>query len=649
MKVTVAVLSCGNCGADVPITSPGTVTVTCSHCGSLCLRRDVDLEAIGQVALPTPLLSRFELGSEGRFENRPFVVRGQIQLDHDTGLWNEWVAEADEGWLWIAEAQGELHVYEEVTGVRAPGRENLPDADPDSGAFIPPRGNERWAAGDRVDLGPGDDWTIREIGRGTVVTFRGELPVRMKPGDRTTYVDLVRGAGEVATLDFTRPGDAEVLLGRFVGTDELHLDPGTAPDYEPARIRSEEVRCPNCGGTIEVQDAERAISLGCQHCGSLLQRENQAAAYAAVRGEERMKARPSIPIGAVGDMGGEELTVLGFLERSVTSDGIRYPWREYLTRSAEGRYRWLIESDGHWTLAHPVPATKLRKGKKVDVGGGRTRSFSSGEAVVDEVLGEFYWKVRVGERVHTRDFVDTALGRMASFESSPLEASASLARHVEPGEVEDAFPTAKLPRRVGVGPVQPNPHSPRSTWKVFALLFVLLTGSCVATRVGAANEVVHQSSFDAVASAPDTEEVDFSEPFEIRADGKNVRITLRAPTLDGGYLAFLGALINEDTGEVRDFQSAAQYYSGVSGGERWSEGNRRGRVLIGPIPSGRYRLRIATRPYDRAVSVPYQVEVKSDVPRSLWFVLALIALLPFPFIVAARAGAFEARRWANSD
>ncbi|MEM9379481.1 MAG: hypothetical protein AAGB93_05970 [Planctomycetota bacterium] len=69
MKVSapLQILRCGNCGADVPITSPGTYVVTCEHCGTLSRRTDVELETIGEVALPAPLASLFQIGTEGSF------------------------------------------------------------------------------------------------------------------------------------------------------------------------------------------------------------------------------------------------------------------------------------------------------------------------------------------------------------------------------------------------------------------------------------------------------------------------------------------------------------------------------------------------------------------------------------------------------
>ena len=631
MTPPLVVLSCGNCGADVPITSPATVTVTCGHCGTLSHRSDVDLESIGEVACPAPLTSRFEIGTEGRLEGRAFVVRGQIQLDHGAGLWNEWAAESDEGWIWLAEAQGEIQMFEEVADTVIP-------------AFDP-----SLVAGDHVQVGDGRPWTLRERGEGTVMTFKGEFPIRMTPGTRTKYVDLVRGASEVATLDFTRSGTPEFLRGRLVQPSELHINPSTAPDYTPSRLESIDVRCPNCGGTIEVQDSERALGLGCQHCGTLLERANQLEAFSAVEGEAKIRSIPAIPIGAVGVVQGEEITVLGFLERSVTSEGVRYPWHEYLGRNSQGQYRWLVESNGHWTFARPVVRTQLEAdGAHLEIAGNRARMASSSAATVDAVLGEFYWQVRVGDTVQTRDYIAPSIGRIASIESTADEIAATLGRHVDRDELEGAFPGANLPEAHGVGLVQPNPHSFGDAWKVFVLFVLALSASCVATQLTSANDVVYSGKFGPVANAGGLQTVDFTEPFDVRANGKNVRISLSGKTIDNGYLAFDCALVHEDSGEVRTFTAAVQRYSGVSGGEKWSEGRRRSRTHIGPVPRGSYRLRIAATPYDRAASTTYEVEVRSDVPRGVWYFLALLLLVPIPAFVLLRHAGFETRRWADA-
>ena len=652
------VMDCGNCGADVPITSPATVTVACEHCGTLLLRGDVDLEAIGEVALATPLVSNFEIGTEGYFDRRRFVVRGQLQLDHGAGLWNEWAAETDEGWIWIAEAQGEIQVYEEVDLGKVdlgkdelPSRDNLPAVDPDTGDMLPPRrGKDRsWDAGTSVQIGS-ERWTIVELGRGHVVACRGEFPIRIQVGVRTTYADLALGGAKVATLDFTRPGPPEFLSGLRVDLSSLQLDPSTLPDHRPDQVKSVAVKCSECGGTIEVQDATRAITLGCAHCGAVLSRARQTEAYHAVEGEKKIRNKPAIPIGSRGTLYGEEVVVLGFMRRGVLADGQLWPWHEYLLRASDGSYRWLVESDGHWTLASSTsPAAVQRKGSKMSYAGQDFRHFSGGKAVVDTVLGEFYWQGKSGDSARTDDYVNTRTSTLISLEAEPFATAVSRARHVDRKDIEGVFPGAKLPRPKGVGIVQPNPVQAAGVWKACFALVLLFFGSCVAVRVHHANEIVFSSDFGPSESIVDTEKIEFSEPFVIERESANLKISLAVPSINQGYLAVLGALVNEDSGEVFTFTTAAQHYSGSSGGERWSEGNRKGSTLIGRVPRGRYRMRVASRPYDAGTNQAFQITAKSQVPRLLWFFLGLLALLVYPIVQTIRAGAFEGRRWSNSD
>lgn len=648
------ILRCENCGGDVPITSPATISVTCPHCDTLSLRADVDLETIGRVALPAPLRSAFRIGTEGRFDGKPFVVRGQIQLDHGAGLWNEWAAETDDGWIWIAEAQGEIQVYREVPvdADDVPTREMLPDTDPETGDFVSVDQGHRgstWRAGDWIAV-DGHRWRIKEIGRGRVVTFRGEAPVRMNPGTRTTYLDLTRGAVQVATLDFTRPTTAEFLSGRTVDLSDLTLDPTTQPDDLRAVLESERVRCTSCGGTIEVQDPERALTLGCVHCGTMLQRGSHLDAYHAVEVEEKIRTVPSLPIGATARLRDEVVTVLGYLRRGVFDGGRFWPWSEYLLRTDSGRYRWLVESDGHWILASPVAPTRVQqKGRVMRLGGVEARAFSTGHAVVDTVLGEFYWQVARGESVDATDYVHPPSGHMVSVERSPFEFSTSVGRHIDRDEIAEAFPDARLPVASGVGAVQPSPYEPIRVWRAFAVMMILLTVSCVAVRATRANEVVHDAGYGPTPATSNEENVQFSEPFTIEEDGANLQVRLAASTVDQGYVDVLGALVNESSGAVTTFTVAAQRYSGYSGGESWTEGNRRGSVLLGDVPAGDYRLRIASRGYDRGVNTPFQLTLRSEVPRKLWFVLAAIALAVYPIVVAIKAAAFETKRWSKSD
>ena len=63
-------------------------------------------------------------------------------------------------------------------------------------------------------------------------------------------------------------------------------------------------------------------------------------------------------VGATGSFEGTTLTVIGFLVRSVTWEGERFAWSEYLLYQPRLGFRWLVEGDGHWSYVRPVAAAE---------------------------------------------------------------------------------------------------------------------------------------------------------------------------------------------------------------------------------------------------------------------------------------------------
>ena len=621
-------LRCGNCGADVTFSSPGALVVVCPHCEWASYRTDVDLEAMGKVAQPTPIASQFQLGTSGELNGLPFDVRGQLQLDHGAGLWNEWACEdADGEWLWIAEAQGELLVFREAD---APDEKSVPE----HGQLSP---------GKKVKFHD-STWFVNEVGEGEVVAAAGEHPIRIAVGERTSYVDLQSGERRIATLDYTREGPPEYLLGERVELEELGLDPVTQPDHRPEAITSKLIDCANCGGGIELQDPEHALRVGCPSCGTLLEPGSKEV---RVIGEaQELQARPAIPLGTRGQLDGEAVQVLGFMERRVKADGRWWPWREYLLRTPRGAYRWLVEDSGHWLYATPVPYATASAGSYE---GRKFKHFTSGTAEVHYVVGEFYWDVRAGDKVETRDY--TAPPRTLSVESTPLELSASVGRHLPTDELEASFDAdLDLPRQEGVGIATPNTGRPGVDWKLYGALLLALVALRIVFGVSQQNRVVHEGEYGPTPAVQDqVSDGHFSDEFELTADPGNVRVRIEVPGLEQGWVGVYGALVNLDSGEVITFETSAQRYSGTDGGERWTEGNRRGTAMLGSVPAGTYRLRIASTGWDTGCGRSFSVQVKSQVPRVLWLLLAILLPLAFPLIATLRWALFERQRWANSD
>jgi hypothetical protein len=168
------------------------------------VRHDVDLDAIGEKSDLPPDSSPIQLGTEGRFDDRPFTVIGRIVYEHDDGGWNEWHLAFPNGSSgWLSDAQAEYAVSTLVTPPRP-----LPSA---------------------ADLKVGYCYPISDrslqvttLTRARYAGVDGELPFEYWGKETVLFADLRGFDSSFATIDYS---DETPLLfvGRFVEYDELAL------------------------------------------------------------------------------------------------------------------------------------------------------------------------------------------------------------------------------------------------------------------------------------------------------------------------------------------------------------------------------------------------------------------------------------------
>ena len=73
--------------------------------------------------------------------------------------------------------------------------------------------------------------------------------------------------------------------------------------------------------------------------------------------------QPTVPLGTVGELKEGKSTVIGFVARSVTFDRA-YFWFEYLLYNPRIGFRWLVQSDDHWSYVKSVPPGEVSEGFK---------------------------------------------------------------------------------------------------------------------------------------------------------------------------------------------------------------------------------------------------------------------------------------------
>ncbi|WP_243383005.1 DUF4178 domain-containing protein [Geothrix alkalitolerans] len=662
--------SCPSCGAPLSF-RPGTMVAVCSYCKALAARRDRDPELIGKVADLVDTGSPLGLGATGRHAGRSFTLAGRVQLKHPLGgVWDEWYLALDDGrWGWLAEAQG--HFY--LTFTQAP-----------HGALPAPADLQ---PGGLADLGPDGLWTVDEVSEAAFHSAEGEIPWAVEPGATYRYADLSGRNGAFATLDY---GEEPPLffLGREVSLAELGIQGGTR---KPPKVGTQALNCPKCGGALALRAPDQTQRVGCPSCGSLLSAENGKLAF--LKSLQQSRQDVVIPLGAEGNLRGQPVTCIGQLRRSCAIEGTTYPWNEYLLLDDRHGFQWLVQSEGHWSLAVAVAPGEIpqaRDGQKNLFAQGRTwRRFQDVEAIVEGVWGEFYWQVEQGERVEVAEFVappQSLTRERQTHKGGGGEVNWSLSTYLAPAEVWSAFKLQGAPPEpIGIASFQPNPHkaalAKSALWLVGALGLLLLL--VMAESITHRNEELFHRQLDlydlariqtgapgaagpgipvrrpptpAVPMAPTTpatpaepqEPVFFSDPIEIKDGHQNLAVTLNAP-VNNSWVGVEGALVSETTGVAELFLVESSWYHGVDGGESWSEGGRADTVFLSAVPPGSYVLRLAPQ-WDGKVPPVRLIDVKlrQGVMRWLYPGLALLAILLVPLLMVFRLVAFESRRWQES-
>jgi hypothetical protein len=603
----------------------------CDHCGAALARKGADLASYGKVAELIPTPSVLALGVRGGYAGAPpFELIGRLQLDHGAGTWDEWLmAFGSVQWAWLAEAQGRFYYM---------GQAPLPP--------VPEFGDLR--VGQTIDLGAPGTFVVTEVRTGRFVTAQGELPFDVAPGTPLRYADLSGPGDQLATLDYGTADRAEALyVGREVTLDEMGVRGLPSEEERNKAAAAQSLACPKCGGPLEIRAPDRTQRVACPWCGSLLDAKRDLAVLQAL---SAVPVQPLIPLGSKGTLDGVEWSLIGFMERSVTIEGVRYPWHEYLLYQPRHGFRWLVESSGHWSfVAAANPGDVTGEGLRRSYEGRTYKHFQSARARVDAVVGEFYWAVAVGDEVETADYVGPP--HMLSLEQTGEEINWSHGTYRTGREIWEAFRVpGGPPRPEGIAPHQPSPFAGRvkEIWSATLLGLGVLWILYIGFLILGGREVLRQSvSLPARAAPGAPEAVLVSEPFEIPRSG-NVQVKVNAP-VSNSWLYLDGALINEETGAVDEFDLEVSYYFGSDSDGSWSEGGPRGLAYVGHLPPGRYVLRLA--PQWEAGKMPsgYEVAVRSRVPRFYQVLLAALALLLWPALLAWRAFRFEMQRWAESD
>ncbi len=385
--------------------------------------------------------------------------------------------------------------------------------------------------------------------------------------------------------------------------------------------------CPNCGGSVAIRAAGVTVSAICASCGATLDVAN---------GELRMIAdavartkQPTIPIGARGSLVGAQWEAIGHQERSNPAEG--WTWEEYLLFNPFLGFRFLVHDEADWTLYAMLRRDVAVGDSGADAGDGRTYApLSQGRVRTDYVMGEFYWRVRVGDEVDMAEFA--ASPYLLSREGNAQEVIWSRGVQLPAGPVRAAFGLTEA--------AAPATQLDRAAMQRAVTSLVLATALVAFVALWL---------LDGIPFGIDRNAQLFTQSFSVAAADKARPVTTQSFTVPDArgdlQIEAASAVSNSwvelgvtlvDEAANRSFPShiLVEYYYGTDSDGAWDEGARQGAALFANVPPGSYRLVIE---YDAGAfanphpaPVGFTLTVRRHVRSAATFYLACVLLLAYP-------------------
>ena len=352
--------------------------------------------------------------------------------------------------------------------------------------------------------------------------------------------------------------------------------------------------CPSCGAPIEVRAAGFTVTIVCGNCGSTLDATDPA--LGLIEKSARALNRPAIALGTRGRLEGVDWDVIGYLERS--GDGAQ--WQEYLLFNPYHGYRFLIDDGSRFRFGTMLDRLPAVVGRTATLDGIAFDGGDPYEARVDFVVGEFYWRVTVGETVTASEYGGG--GRYLSREENDREVSWTRIDRLPPGVAETAF---GLPPRDTSDDATDHGGSPHRRalleslyvggLAIVLLFIVMLAGP--APRLALSGALIVEPGGKPVTQV--------FGPFALDRGTSAVGITASA-SVDNARVELDYALVNTVTQQRFEAGTTAEYYRGRDSDGDWSEGDSRPEVIIASLPRGRYNLVVDAQAYHWQAGPGYQ-------------------------------------------
>jgi hypothetical protein len=567
-------------------------------------------------------------GTEGLFENKKFIVTGRVCAQNPDNYINYWsIAFEDNTRAVLEEAYGH---YVVMTKATAPFEIDFSRFD-------------KMIAGDTV---PSVSKKFRLVRKDeyTRVNVEGE---NVWPGTSKGFktYDFFSNDGQSYGIIHFDNRQTRHFERKFFLPGELHLS--STVDKQIIK----EHKCVVCGTSNTMYCFPYTVTLNCKSCNTRYELDKNNDVYSKTRHNDKGFV-PDIEIGSHGVLDGIEFKVIGYTRKEETNIHAAQ-WNEYTLYNPAQGFAYLSEYQGHWIYVKEWPRPPLVTGRGKDYFIENDNEF--------ELYNDYRYTIVGAAGEHIYDFDKTTDFKVEEYihppqiltkEQSKTEENWFYGEHIDAKKIANTFSMPDgLPPKYGIGAVQPFAFINKST-----LVLITITGIALVIFLHLFLSARHQHRKILSEQLVFPESIHTMEGttsfFTLPKKESNLQLLVSAP-VDNSWLSLEGSFINTKTGKEYGFSKGIEYYSGVSEGERWSEGEQNGEVVLTEIPAGTYYLEYkaikdSSASYLSTAFSRFEMEVKYDVSlhRNLGWAIAfilIVAIGQFLFYYY-----YDKRRWENS-
>lgn len=400
-----------------------------------------------------------------------------------------------------------------------------------------------------------------------------------------------------------------------------------------------EFNCPNCKAITQSDLNFEVREIACPKCHTVYHYSN---------GEYRFKSRydnqyryDGLEPGRKGTIDGITYTVTGTLLKKAYGS---FYWKEYTLEDAAGNFRYLSEADGHWILLEAIqdqydvssrPRWLTHNGVKMSL-------YDYTDVKIYRAEG--FFDAEIPSTVHTIDYI--AAPYTVSIERSGGDETTFFGKHLSRATIGKAFPGFELPKKQGIGLVQPFPIHVNNLAIVLCVTTLLI---CITHYVVYLNRTEQTVLYEQFNLDLQNNKAFTSKSFVLEGGSAPMTIGLSSG-VDNSWANVQVALVNENTNEEIYASKDIEYYHGYEDGESWTEGNQSNAFNICGVNQGKYHLVITPQKASEDYANHYlniRATWDESSMRNVWF--SIIMMIVFVFVVRYGHAYFERKRWEESN